>query len=161
MLVGGTSALLLFLITETTSVTKGMCSIYCDISNKHNTDLPRFCIRSVSEPSIFWYYDPEIQTVVASRRRRTNFTITIADSTKPPGTVMIGTDNVVVRVHGTKVNIGNIDHGSHMGSTTRPTLISFSSFRGNFSIEFGETVGNRGEGIIVESVNGGEHWELV
>ncbi|RDB16765.1 hypothetical protein Hypma_002602 [Hypsizygus marmoreus] len=119
-----------------------------------------FYIRSVPQPDTYWYFDPSANIVVASRERRTKFTITIADSTRTRGTPIIGSDDVLITV-GSGVNIGVANRLDQLSSSANPFPFKFSSFSTDFQIDYNVEGTARTIGIIARNPNAGEKWELV
>jgi hypothetical protein len=120
----------------------------------------RFYIRSVSQPDTFWFYDASKGLVVASRNRRTRFTITIADPNRAPGTVMIGSDNIYMTI-GSSQNIGTVNQQDQLGSSINPFPLKFSSFNGDLLIDYYSDSNDAGLGPVALNPGQGENWELV
>jgi len=119
-----------------------------------------FYVRSVAQPDTFWYFDPSVNAVYASRDRRTRFTITLADASRPAGTIMIGSDNVFITAGG--VNVGVTNNRDQLAYSTNAFPFDFSSFKTDFFIDFGdETTTTKNVAPIAQNPNGGERWELV
>lgn len=117
----------------------------------------RFYIRSVSQPDVYWFYDGS--RVVASRDRRTRFTITIADKKRAPSTIMIGSDEVFITLSSGS-NIGVANQQDQLSSSVNPFPFKLSSFNSDFQVDFyleGKTL----EGSITRNPGKGEGWELV
>jgi len=116
----------------------------------------RFYIRSVSQPDTYWYYDGS--RVIASRDRRTRFTITLADRKRAPGTIMIGSDEVYITA-GSGANIGVANQQDQLSTSANPFPFKLSSFNSDFQIDYyleGKTL----EGSIARNPGKGEGWEL-
>ncbi|KDR78032.1 hypothetical protein GALMADRAFT_155058 [Galerina marginata CBS 339.88] len=130
-----------------------------------------FFVRSILNPTRYWYYPPASGgAVLASNTRRTRFTIGIVAAAQPDGTIMIGTDKVYISVTATNQAVGiaggsGADQGGNnllvLGNPNGGTQFNFSDFAGGFGLA-DENVGNdelvvtwRGEDLA------GERWELV
>ncbi|KAG8863560.1 hypothetical protein FRB96_008300 [Tulasnella sp. 330] len=125
----------------------------------------RFYIRSVPQPDTYWFYEARTNAVVASRRRRTRFTITIADKATAPGAIITSSDDVYITKTSTPatcINFGIADDGrDQLCSCTRPFVLKFSSFATDFEIEFDDVEGNdENLGPISHKPGQGERWEL-
>ncbi|KAF8073418.1 hypothetical protein FPV67DRAFT_745175 [Lyophyllum atratum] len=120
----------------------------------------RFYIRSVSQPDTYWYYDGS--KVIASRDRRTRFTITIAKN-KAAGTIMIGSDEIYITVgsgNGSSTNIGITNQQDQLSTSANSFPFKLSSFDGDFQIDY-FLEGNTSLGPIARNPGNGEGWELV
>ncbi|KAG9027285.1 hypothetical protein FRB95_007941 [Tulasnella sp. JGI-2019a] len=120
-----------------------------------------FSIRSVTQPDTYWYYDTSSNTVLAHRSRRSLFTITIADSQRALGAVIIGTDQILITTATTGVNIGINCDENRLNRSANPFSISFSSFKKDFHIGYWEDDHPSNLGPIIRSPGKGEMWELV
>ncbi|KAG8997445.1 hypothetical protein FRB94_007643 [Tulasnella sp. JGI-2019a] len=120
-----------------------------------------FSIRSVTQPDTYWYYDTSSNTVLAHRSRRSLFTITIADSQRALGAVIIGTDQIFITTATTGVNIGVNCDENRLNRSANPFSISFSSFKKDFYIGYWEDDHPSNLGPIIRSPGKGEMWELV
>jgi len=116
-----------------------------------------FYIRSVSHPDSYWYYDS--LRIVASRDRRTRFTITMADRTRAAGTIMISSDDIYITVHG--ANIGVANQHNQLSNSTNPFPFKLSSLNGDFQVTDFFSDGNATYCPISRNPGKGEKWELV
>ncbi|GLB45465.1 hypothetical protein LshimejAT787_2300250 [Lyophyllum shimeji] len=117
----------------------------------------RFYIRSSSDPSLYWYYNGS--RVVASRDRRTRFTVTIADRKRAPGTIMIGDDEVFISV-GSSTNIGVANQQDQLSASDNPFPFKLSALNNDFQIDY-YLEGKMTEGFVTRNPGKGEGWELV
>ncbi|KAG8866570.1 hypothetical protein FRB97_003899, partial [Tulasnella sp. 331] len=120
-----------------------------------------FYIRSVSQPDTCWFYNASERTVVASRHRRTRFTITIADQARALGTIIIRSDDVYITTpSGASVGVSN--NLDQLGRSANPFPFRFSAFLGDFQIDeaLSESLDADLE-PIVRNPGKGEAWELV
>ncbi|KAG8847944.1 hypothetical protein FRB96_001346 [Tulasnella sp. 330] len=121
-----------------------------------------FYIRSVSQPDIYWFYNAAEMAVVASRHRRTRFTITIADRARAPGTIIIGSDDVYITTpSGANVGVAN-SLDDQLSRSANPFPFRFSAFHGDFQIDesLSESL-DPGLEPIVRNPGKGETWDLV
>ncbi|KAG5636785.1 hypothetical protein H0H81_006899 [Sphagnurus paluster] len=137
--------------------TRSLCALNM-IFAKHNS----FYIRSTSDQNIFWFYDASNRRVVASKDRRSKFTITIREKTRGPGAIIIGSDEVYITVNnGTNVGINTTQ--DFLGNSDNPFPFKFSSIvssDGDFQVNYNWD-GNVGFGPIVRNPGKGDSWELV
>ncbi|KAF8880286.1 hypothetical protein BD779DRAFT_1675984 [Infundibulicybe gibba] len=139
-----------------------------------------YFIRSAVQPNMFWYWDGS-GSIRASTNRRTRFTIRIADKQKPLGTIMIGSDDVIISVD-YSANVGislNRDAKPPVQPSAKgdevalsgtlvaegpfpvvpaPITFKFADFSGGFQIEYnkvGETA------TIRRDSGGGERWIIL
>ncbi|KAG8981442.1 hypothetical protein FRB94_001368 [Tulasnella sp. JGI-2019a] len=120
-----------------------------------------FYIRSVAHPDTYWYYDASSETVVAHQSRRSQFTIKIADDSRGPGTIIIGSDEIYITTT-SGVNVGVANRENHLSYSANPSPLKFSSF-GNrdFQIASWEDDRHPNIGPLAHKPGQGERWELL
>ncbi|KAG8848654.1 hypothetical protein FRB96_001061 [Tulasnella sp. 330] len=120
-----------------------------------------FYIRSTALPDVYWYYDTLREIVVASRERLTRFTITIADKSQAPSSIIIGSDDVYITT-ASGVNVGVDNSQDHLGKSANRFPFKFSSFSSDFQIDFDDTNGTAAcLGPIAQNPDNGGSWEIV
>jgi hypothetical protein len=143
------------------------------------TPFPRYFIRSVAQPHLYWYCEVESgwndgREIRASQTLRTSFYIEISKA-KSPGTIMVADDQITistlnpesknrflnVSVSERKSNIPTALLAFPVNSYTFPDEFRFSDLRNNFMYDpykFNANV----DGGAVSWFNGiGQQWELV
>jgi len=120
-----------------------------------------FYIRSVPQPDTYWFYNASERAVVASRHRRTRFTVTIADQARAPGTIIIGSDDVYITTP-SGANVGIANNVDQLSRSANPFPFRFSAFHSDFQIDesLSETLDADLE-PLVRNPGKGEAWELV
>lgn len=170
-------ALFQFLTTRTILAETGGSHWNIIISADIDESTTSFYVRSVPQPDTYWYFDPSTKVVVASRTQRSRFTITIA-ANKPPGTVIIGGDDILITVNG-GTNVGLTTSQNSLSKSDHTFPFKFSSFYNDFQIDstiIPKLTGSASDvqpgttpsastqsitGAIVRNPNNGERWELV
>ncbi|KAG5633425.1 hypothetical protein H0H81_007896, partial [Sphagnurus paluster] len=119
-----------------------------------------YYIRSANDGSTYWYYDANRNVVVAARDKRTSFTITNADKSRAPGSILIGSDDVYITLsNGTNIGIDTTQ--DHLGKSVNPQPFKLSALlSGDFQINFNND-GFAGLGPVSRNPGKGERWELV
>jgi len=120
-----------------------------------------FFIHSSLQGDQYWFYDGGKLGV--SRTHRTKFTVSIqcqgyANNCKckgHKGTVMIGTDPIIISAFGSQTCLGvQCDGQLTLGPGGQEALIKFSDFDGGFQVTSNDT-------LVYSLVGGGDRWELV
>jgi hypothetical protein len=121
----------------------------------------RFFIHSSLQGDQYWFYDGGKLGV--SRTHRTKFTVSIqcqgcanqSNCKGHKGTVMIGTDSIIISAFGSQTSLGIQSDGQvTLGLGGQEALIKFSDFDGGFQVTSNDT-------LVYSSVGGGDRWELV
>ena len=108
----------------------------------------RFFVRSVLQPNLFWFHNPDDQKIRASTFQRTAFFISIVGPDKGNGgRIMIGSDKVSI----------SVEQGRSLAIGHRQKEFYFSDFDGTFKRE----AVDEGDMVITAQDPLGERWELV
>ncbi|KAG5644896.1 hypothetical protein DXG03_007448 [Asterophora parasitica] len=136
-------------------------SIIPVLNYAENVNGSSFYIRSVPQPDTYWYYDTSRNLVVASRERRTRFTVTLADKGRAANAIIIGSDDVYLAATNSSSYIGVTNSQDRLGASVNPFPFRFSSFNGDFQIDFNWDSNTSNVGALVRNPGKGERWELV
>ncbi|KAF7974415.1 hypothetical protein HWV62_12274 [Athelia sp. TMB] len=126
----------------------------------------RFFIRSKIEPHEYWYCPntPVGSQIYTSREERTPFRVRIVDGRMKDGTIMIGTDPIVITsVDAPNRPVGIKERWLKLTAAGEQTAMKLSDLRNRFSSSDRTSIAGKdvtGKPLFERQGNG-QYWELV
>lgn len=125
----------------------------------------RYTIRSLRDPSLYWYINTDRNVVLSRDDIPTRFLIKLTDPLPYPDPILIGSDEVVFQVPAAKGgNYVSTNTDSSLTLSERPDVFKFGELTDSFervgSVQTNDLGKPRYVHIYKNDANNGEAWEL-